>query len=82
MSTNRRTTSTGPDSEPAPSTRRRGWVLGAGVAGAAALAANALRTGTAPIAAVAAGARPGGTAETDGYRLTDHVRRYYETTKA
>ena len=63
----------------APKVDRRGVVLGAGVVGAAALAGHALlRTGVeAPAAgaAVAAG-------QAEGYRLTPHVLRYYETTKA
>lgn len=56
---------------------RRGFLLalGAGGAGAAALAARKL-TAVAPAA--------GGTAEDEAgqsYQLTDHVKRYYETTK-
>ena len=47
--------------DPSPRLGRRGLLLGAGVAGAAA----------APAAA-----------EGTGYRLTPHVLRYYETTKA
>jgi hypothetical protein len=68
-----------PDSQE-PRTGRRRLVLGAGVAAGAALAAAALqrRTETGAPAAVAAetGAPPA-----QGYRLTDHVRRYYETTR-
>ena len=67
-----------PDS-PGPRTGRRRLVVGAGVAAGAALAAAALQrkpdTG-APAAAAETGAAPG-----EGYRLTDHVRRYYETTR-
>jgi hypothetical protein len=58
---------------------RRGLVVGAGVAAAAALAAVALQRKSAPKAAVA-DAEPA-KAPTEGYRLTDHVRRYYETTR-
>jgi len=67
-----------PDSQ-GPRTGRRRLVVGAGVAAGAALAAAALQrkpdTG-APAAAVETGAAPA-----EGYRLTDHVRRYYETTR-
>jgi hypothetical protein len=58
---------------------RRGLVLGVGVAGAAAIAAQTLRqTSPEPIAGAAAKAQPD---QGDGYRLTQHVLRYYETTK-
>ena len=67
-----------PDSQ-GPRAGRRRLVVGAGVAAGAALAAAALQrkpdTG-APAAAVETGAAPA-----EGYRLTDHVRRYYETTR-
>ena len=67
-----------PDSQ-GPRTGRRRLVVGAGVAAGAALAAAALQrkpdTG-APAAAAETGAAPA-----EGYRLTDHVRRYYETTR-
>ena len=60
-------------------TGRRRLVVGASVAAGAALAAAALQrkpdTG-APAAAAETGAAPA-----EGYRLTDHVRRYYETTR-
>jgi hypothetical protein len=56
--------------------RRRGFLLalGAGGAGAAALAARSL-TGVAP--------QGENTAPDDsrGYRITDHIKRYYHTTK-
>ena len=62
-----------------PRAGRRRLVVGAGVAAGAALAAAALQrkpdTG-APAAAAETGAAPA-----EGYRLTDHVRRYYETTR-
>jgi hypothetical protein len=60
---------------------RRGLVVGAGVAGAAALAAHALHRGLAQPAPVAVAGATGAPAA-EGYRLTEHVRRYYETTKA
>jgi hypothetical protein len=61
-------------------TDRRGVVIGFGVASAAAVAAQALHHGAvqAPLA-TAAKAVP---VESEGYRLTPHVWRYYETTKA
>ena len=61
---------------------RRGVVVGAGVAGAAALAGHALLRGgieAAPPTGAAAAAAVG---QAEGYRLTAHVLRYYETTKA
>ena len=65
----------------APRTGRRQLVVGAGVAaGAAALAAATLASrGTAPAAAAKAGAE---SKQGEGYRLTDHVLRYYETTRS
>ena len=54
-------------------------VVGAGVAAGAALAAAALQRKL-DTAAPAAAAETG-TASAEGYRLTDHVRRYYETTR-
>ena len=67
----------------APETRtlkRRQLVAGAGVAAGAALAAAALRQpGEAP--AALADAKPRA-ASSEGYRLTEHVRRYYETTRS
>ena len=59
--------------------RRRQLVVGAGVAAGAALAAAAFRqpaAGGAPVAA----AGPESTSD-EGYRLTEHVRRYYESTR-
>ena len=67
-----------PDSQ-GPRTGRRQLVVGAGVAAGAAVAAAAFaRHGAAP--AADAKARPDPTQD-EGYRLTDHVRRYYETTR-
>jgi hypothetical protein len=67
-----------PGAEPQP--KRRQLVVGAGVAAGAALAtAAALRPhGAAPDPAAKAGSDP---AQGEGYRLTDHVLRYYETTR-
>ena len=63
-----------------PKVDRRGVVVGAGVVGAAALAGHALlRSGVGTPAATGAVAAAG---QAEGYRLTPHVLRYYETTKA
>jgi hypothetical protein len=60
-------------------TGRRQLVVGVGVAAGAALAAVALKQrGEAPPAVAGAKSGP---ASADGYRLTDHIRRYYETTR-
>ena len=58
---------------------RRRLDNGAGVAAAAALAVAAVQRNAAPKAEVAAG--EGAAATGQGYRLTDHIRRYYETTR-
>jgi len=57
--------------------KRRGFLLalGAGGAGAAALAARSI-TNVAPPADAGPAATTG-----EGYRLTDHVKRYYHSTK-
>jgi len=72
---------TSPDS-PASSPRRdrRNLVVGAGVAGVAAVAAQAVyRNGAvAPAQVVASSATVG---SGDGYQVTPHVLRYYETAK-
>ena len=61
-----------------PDTRRRGFLLALGVggAGAAALAARKL-SGVAPDATKTRDDAVNGA----GYQATDHVKRYYETTK-
>ena len=61
-----------------PRTRRRA-VVGAGVAAGAALAAAALARRAAPSETVAETKTDA--ARSDGYRLTEHIRRYYETTR-
>jgi hypothetical protein len=62
-----------------PQPKRRQLVVGAGVAAGAAVAAAALKGRADPPAALAqATAQP---VAAEGYRLTDHVRRYYETTR-
>lgn len=62
---------------------RRGFLRGASVAGAAGVAvAVAPRAAVAAGAAQAAAASPAdaGDSAAKGYRLTEHVRRYYRTT--
>jgi hypothetical protein len=60
-------------------TARRAVLLGAGAAGAAAIAAKTLPGASADVAAaVAAKPVPEGIG---GYQLTPHVLRYYETAK-
>ena len=68
-----------PGAEPAPALKRRGLLLGAGVAGAAVLAAKAL-PGTASETVVEAAVKPA-LDPAGGYQLTPHVLRYYETAK-
>ncbi|HEV3241479.1 MAG TPA: formate dehydrogenase [Casimicrobiaceae bacterium] len=75
----RRTPENAPQSESrSADAKRRGFLLalGAGGIGAAALAARSL-PGTAPAAAADGSAAPAG----EGYRETDHVKRYYQTAK-
>ena len=60
--------------------RRRVVTVGAGVTAAAALAAVALPGRREPESKVAKSASDRPAAE--GYRLTEHIRRYYETTRS
>ena len=59
---------------------RRNLVVGAGAVGAAAIAAHSLQRGAfvAPVAPVATAVAP---EAGDGYQVTPHVLRYYETAK-
>jgi hypothetical protein len=59
-------------------TRRRGLLLSAGAAGAAVVAAKALPIAPAEVPAGKVKPTPD---EKGGYQLTQHVLRYYETTK-
>ena len=70
---------TSPAGEESPRLGRRGLLLGAGVAGAAAVAAGGVHR--ALVADAVPAAAPAATKGT-GYRLTPHVLRYYETTQA
>jgi len=60
--------------------RRRVVAVGAGVTAAAALAAVALPGKREPEAQAENAAN--GRKPAEGYRLTDHIRRYYETTRS
>lgn len=68
----------GSEDSNATNAKRRGFLLalGAGGAGAAALAARSL-TGVTPTAETTDPAAASG----EGYRVTDHVKRYYQTAK-
>jgi hypothetical protein len=72
------TSSASPENSPrAANAKRRGFLLALGVggAGAAAIAARSL-SGVAPAATDASDSASG-----ESYRLTDHVKRYYQTAK-
>jgi len=63
-----------------PRAGRRQLVVGAGVAAGAALAAATVAR---HVATPAGTAKAGSdSAQGEGYRLTDHIRRYYETTRS
>jgi len=67
------------NAERATPLKRRGLLLGVGVAGAAGAAAMATKgLAVAPAADVVASSTA---ADAGGYQLTAHVLRYYETTK-
>ena len=68
---------TPPDASGANPSRRRSLLLGAGVAGVAAVAAKALPIAPAEAQATAKPAPD----KKGGYQVTQHVLRYYETTK-
>lgn len=61
--------------------KRRGLLIGAGAAGAAVLAAKAL-PGAAPVVTATAVTAKKTIDASGGYQVTDHVLRYYETTRA
>ena len=67
-----------PGSEPVG---RRRLLVGAGVAGAAAVAAHVAHRAAVEVPADGA-PKAADAAAGEGYRLTPHIRRYYETTKA
>ncbi len=77
LTSRRRSSNPGPS---APEIDRRSLVVGAGIAGAAAIAAATLhRRAVEPPVAVADKPKTG---EGDGYQVTPHVLRYYETTRS
>lgn len=57
---------------------RRGFLIGVGTVGAAGAAAVVAGKGVAP--APSQDAKPDTKGRGGGYRVTDHVRRYYKTT--
>ena len=61
--------------------KRRGLLLGAGAAGAAVLAVKAL-PGAVPTAAPTGLTAKVAADASGGYQLTEHVLRYYQTTRA
>lgn len=68
------------DKNPSPQLSRRRVFAGAGTAGALVAAAAVLPLGKP--AAEATAADPQAAADKDGgYRLTEHVKRYYQTAK-
>jgi hypothetical protein len=67
-----------PEAGPAPALSRRTLFAGAGTAGALAAAAALVPRGQAA-PAVADGIAPA--AQPDGYRLSEHVKRYYQTAR-
>ena len=79
-STSLPTSSTGASESQGLRTSRRRLVVGASVAAGAALAVAALQR-KGEIASPAVASDTGATPD-QGYRLTDHVRRYYETTRS
>jgi len=63
-----------------PKVGRRSLVAGVGIAGAVAVTAHVVRNGRPDAPHKEPSPVAGGDAQ--GYRLTAHVQRYYETTKA
>jgi hypothetical protein len=59
---------------------RRGLVVAAGVAGVAAVAARVLHRGAVDAPVALAAKKP--LARSEGYQVTPHVLRYYETLKS
>lgn len=62
--------------------KRRGWLLGLGAAGAAAVVAKALPLGVVEEQAVAVAEPLVPEAGAGGYQLSPHVLRYYETARS
>ena len=73
------------DAQTAPAAnpmQRRGWVLGVGTAGAAALAVRLIPGAPAAAAAALPVAKAAVEGVEGGYRLSAHIQRYYETTRS
>ena len=66
-------------SESQPLPRRRGFILGAAVAGAATAAVVTLPR-QAAVEEALTGTEPPKPARGGGYRVSDHVKQYYKTT--
>jgi hypothetical protein len=61
---------------------RRGLIVGAGVAGAAVVAAKVMPGSAVATSTAASAVKPAVDTAAGGYQLTQHVLRYYETTRA
>jgi hypothetical protein len=66
--------------DPKQTVGRRTMLAGVGTVGALTAAAALLPTAQQPVAGAAAPAKPEADTAT-GYRLTEHVKRYYQTTR-
>ncbi|RZT97632.1 formate dehydrogenase [Rivibacter subsaxonicus] len=66
--------------QPGAAVGRRGLLIGAGAAGVAAVAASRLLPAAEPVEVVQAPA-VAAAEERQGYQLTAHVKRYYQTAK-
>ncbi|WP_310383831.1 formate dehydrogenase [Roseateles sp.] len=62
--------------------KRRGWLLGLGAAGAAAVVAKAMPLGVVEEQVVAVAETVAPEASAGGYQLSPHVLRYYETARS
>jgi hypothetical protein len=62
--------------------KRRGVLAGAGAVGAAALAVKLLPSASGGAAAASVAALPKVVDTDGGYRLSEHVKRYYETARS
>jgi cysteine synthase len=67
--------------EPKAPIARRGLIAGAGAVGAIAAVASVVRPDAASTATAAAQEPSKADATSPGYRLTEHIRRYYATTR-
>jgi hypothetical protein len=60
---------------------RRGLIAGAGAVGAIAAVTSVVRSQPAPATDAAAAVPSNADDASSGYRLTEHIRRYYATTR-